>query len=345
MLGDTPKVLVIETGLIGELLVITPALRALRAAYPGASVTVMASPGPAAVLVGNPHVARIVAPSAKERAGPGGLLRLAAWIRAQRFDAAVVLHTSFRSALLAALGGVPVRAGLAWEARGFLLTTKAPRGRSAYEVDEHLRVLSLLGVRASGRELELHLTDQEREEARGLLGDVGTAGPIVCLHPGASREIRRWPWDRFAELGARLAAEGAASPVYLYGPREHELSERVAEGFSRLGVGRVLTLFPRNVRILGAVFAEASAVVTNNSGPMHVAAAVGVPGVFIHGPTPVRRWQPPGERYVALFAEDVDCRPCDTSACRQTKLLCMEGVPVEEVHRAVTDLMMAARAR
>jgi heptosyltransferase-2 len=344
VLPDAPNVLVIETGLVGELLVVTPALRALRKAYPDARVTALASPGSAVVLVGNPSVNRLLPVAKGQRAGLGGLIALAAWVRAQRFDAALVLHTSFRSALLAALAGVPVRAGLACEGRGFLLTRKTARDRAAYEVDEHLRVLGLIGVPPDGRAMDLTLLPEEREEAARLLQDLPPGARTVGLHPGASREIRRWPAERFAELGAGLRESGI-EPVYAYGPKEAELADSVGSWWRARGLPAPRSVSPRTVRVLGALFERMDAVVTNNTGPMHVAAAVGAPGVFVHGPTPVGRWQPPGGAWVPVCASGVPCRPCDSPRCRMDRLLCMEAVTVEQVRGALDGLLESAPAR
>lgn len=333
-LPDAPNVLVIETGLIGELLVVTPALRAFRKAVPGARVTVLVSPGSAPLLVGNQAVDRLLPMPKERRSGFARLLVLSAWIRAQRFDAALVYHTSFRSALLAAMAGVPIRAGLASEGRGFLLTHKAARDRAAYEVDEHLKVLGLLGVPADGPAMDLPLLPEEREEAARLLLDIRSASRVVGLHPGASAAFRRWPAERFAELGARLREHGA-QPVYVFGPKEDALAEAVLSWWRLRSLPVPIVVKPRTVRILGALFERVDAVVTNNTGPMHVAAAVGVPGVFIHGPTPIARWQPPGDRWAAVFAEDVACRPCDSPACRMDRFHCVDAVTVDQVYDAL----------
>ena len=362
-LPDAPTILVIETGLVGELLVTTPTLRAVARAYPRASVTVIVSPGSAPVLVGNPAVSRLLPLRKEERRGMG-LFRVASWIRSQRFDAVLVLHTSFRSALLAAVARVPVRAGLSCEGRAWLLNRRTPRDRSAYEVDEHLRVAGLLGVEPAGRELELFLTEEERAEAARLLDralagttdgheralrDDGSSSkdgaashrPLVGLHPGASREIRRWPAERFAELGERILDSGQARPFYVFGPREQDLARAVRSWYERNGRPAPVIIEPSSIRMLGALFAHATAVVTNNTGPMHVAAAVRVPGVFIHGPTPVNRWHPPGPGNEAV-SSDVDCRPCDSPKCRMESLLCMEAVTVDQVLDALTRVLARA---
>ena len=338
-LPERPRILVMETGLIGELLAVTPALRAICKARPEADVTVMVRPGSAPVLVGNPCVKKLLPLVGKERKGFLGVMRLASWVRSRDFDAALVLHTSFRSALIALMGAVPVRAGLSCEGRGFILTHRKPRDRAAYEVDEHLAVLELLGVPGAGRELEIFLTDDERRSARLLVGSRPEGTRLVGLQPGASREIRRWPIRHFVELADRLEGEAGVRTVFFFGPREEDLARAVSELRQWEGGVPPVVHSPGNVRVLAAAFELMDAVVTNNTGPMHIAAAAGVPGVFIHGPTPVPRWHPPGDRYIPVYADGLECRPCDTSKCAQSRLLCMDGVTVDRVFDAVRGLL------
>ncbi len=341
VLPDSPKVLVMETGLVGELLVTTPTLRAVKRAYPDASITVLVSPGSAPILVGNPAVSRLLPLRKEERTGMG-LFRVASWVRSQRFDVILVLHTSFRSAMLSALGRGRIRAGLSCEGRGWLLNRRTPRDRTAYEVDEHLRVAGLLGIEPDGRELDLFLTDEERAEAGELL-DAALGGEtdrltLVGLHPGASREIRRWPAERFAELGSRILDSGRAHPFFVFGPREQDLATAILAWYERNELSAPPIINPSSVRMLGALFARATAVVTNNTGPMHLATAVRIPGVFIHGPTPVDRWHPPYPGNEAVYG-DVGCRPCDSPRCRMDSLLCMEAVGVDHVYDALMRVL------
>ena len=330
-----------ETGLIGELLVTTPLLRAIGKAFPSADVTVMVRPGSAPVLVGNPYVKKLLPLIARERNGFLGVMRLASWVRSRDFDAVLVLDTSFRSALIALMGAAPVRAGLSTEGRGFLLTHKRPRDRTAYQVDEHLAVLELLGVPSDGLQLDLFLTEEERRSARTLVGDPPEHGRLVGLHPGAALDIRRWPVRLFVELADRLEREAGVTPVFFFGPREEDLAGAVTKLREWEGAGPPAVHIPGNMRILAAAFELMDAVVTNNSGPMHVAAAVKTPGVFIHGPSPVARWHPPGERFTPVYADEVDCRPCDAATCAQDRLSCMEKVTVDDVFGAVCELLDA----
>ncbi len=334
-LPDRPKLLVMETGPIGELLVITPALRAIGKAFPSADVTVMARPDSALVLVGNPYVKTLLPLVGKERKSFIGVMRMASWVRSQDFDAVLVLHTSFRSALIALMGAVPVRAGLSDEGRGFLLSHKRPWDRTAYEVDEHLAVLELVGIPADGQELELFLTEDERRFARRFIRGTPEHCRLVGLHPGASHANRRWPVRLFVELAARLERDAGVTPVFFFGPREEDLAHGVTELRERDGKGLPVMLRPGNIRLLAAAFELMDVVVTNNTGPMHVAAAVRTPSVFISGPTPVERWHPPGPLNTPIFSRDVECRPCDLPHCKLDRLACMEDVSVDSVLEAV----------
>ncbi|MEA3409411.1 MAG: glycosyltransferase family 9 protein, partial [Candidatus Eisenbacteria bacterium] len=219
----------------------------------------------------------------------------------------------------------------------FLLSHKRSPDRTAYRVDEHLGVLELLGIPDDGRHLELFLTEEERRSARTSLGSGAQARPLIGLHPGASHENRRWPLRLFVELAGRLERDAGATPVFFFGPREEDLAHGVTELRARDGKDLPVMLHPGNTRLLAAAFELMNVVVTNNTGPMHVTAAVRTPGVFISGPTPVERWHPPGPLNTPVFSKDVECRPCDLPRCRLDRLDCMEDVSVDSVLEAVMD--------
>jgi heptosyltransferase-2 len=331
---ENARFLVVETGFVGDVLVTTPALRAIREAYPSCEITALIRPASGIVLAGIPNVKRFLPLAKEDRSGPMAVLQFASWIRAQGFDAAFVFRPSFRSALIPALGGVPVRAGLASEGRGFLLTHRAPFMREESEVLKHLKVVGLVGIPEAGQELEMFLTDDERNEAARLI-EAMPGRPLVAIHPGANWPVRRWPAERFAELGARLADGVGAHVAYLAGPADAETIDAVEHWYVSQGRGKPTVVRPPNVRVMAAVFESADVAVTNDSGPLHIASAVGSQAVFIHGPTLVERAHLPDPRHTDLYATDVPCRPCDTTTCRQGRLLCFEGVTVEMAIDAV----------
>jgi lipopolysaccharide heptosyltransferase II len=347
--SEEPRFLVVETGFVGDVLVTTPALRAIRKAHPKCSITALIRPASGVVLVGNPGISRLLPLRKEDRKGLLSVLRVSAWIRSQRFDAAFVFRPSFRSALLPAMGGVPVRAGLASEGRGLLLTHSARFVREESEVLKHLKVVGLVGIEPNGTELEMFLTDEERAKAAELLEialpSLSTeARPLVVIHPGANWPVRRWHAERFAELGARLCDEKGAAVAYLAGPSDTETMAAVRRWYEGQKRDAPTVIEPPDVRVLAAVFEAADVAVTNDSGPLHIASAVGSQAVFIHGPTLVERAHLPDPRHTDLFAEDVECRPCDSTSCSQERLLCFEGVTVDRALDAVSERLHASRS-
>ncbi|MBD3368447.1 MAG: hypothetical protein GF405_09805 [Candidatus Eisenbacteria bacterium] len=330
-----PRFLVMETGFVGDVLVVTPALRALRTAFPDAEMTALVRPKSGMVLIGTPNVTRLLPLPKEHRRGFFAVMGLASWVRGQRFDAAFVFRPSFRSALIPFLAGVPTRAGLSSEGRGLLLTHKAPFEPSMSEVTKHLTVAGLVGAEPAGDQLEMFLTDEERSDASELLGD-SPDRPVVVIHPGANWPIRRWYPERFAELGARLREEGV-SVFYLAGPADAEVLAAIRDWYEREGIESPTVLEPPNVRVLAAVIEAADLAVTNNSGPLHLTSAVGTEGVFIHGPTPVERWHLQDPRHTDIAAADVDCRPCDSTSCLHDTFRCLDRISVDRVYEAVLD--------
>ena len=211
-------------------------------------------------------------------------------------------------------------------------------------MDEHLKVLGLLGVPPDGRAMDLPLLPEEREEAGRLLSDLP---PDRAPSPFTRERAGRYGGG--PRSGSPSSARGSGipgvEPVYAFGPTEKPLADAVDSWWRARGLPAPRSAAPRTMRVLGALFERTDAVVTNNTGPMHVAAAVGAPGVFIHGPTPVARWQPPGEAWVPVCASDVPCRPCDSPRCRKDRLLCMEAVTVGQVRAALDGVLDSAPAR
>jgi heptosyltransferase-2 len=337
-----PSFLVVETGFVGDVLVVTPALRALRTAFPDADMTVMVRPSSGMVLIGMPNVTRLLPLPKEHRRGLLSMMGLASWVRGQGFDAAFIFRPSFRSAFIPFLAGVPIRAGLASEGRGFLLTHKARYEPTMSEVLKHLTVASLVGAPAQGTALEMFLTDDERRQASELL-EAAPGRPLVVIHPGANWPIRRWYPERFAELGVRLS-DTAATVAYLAGPADAPLIEVIRERYESEGRAAPVVIEPPNVRILAAVIEAADVAVTNDSGPLHITSAVGTDGVFIHGPTLVERAHLPDARHTDVYALDVECRPCDSTTCVHDTFRCFDAITVDRVFDAVVG-RLGARER
>jgi heptosyltransferase-2 len=316
------RILVVQLRDLGDCLLMTPALRALRLARPTARIDLLAQPVAAAVVDGTDLVDEHLrlSPGALEaaaRRGPlglGFLVAFAARLRARRYAAAVLLqHLTLRAGALkyAALllaSGAPRRYGLE-NGRGWFLTDRvSDDGFGArHEADYRLAVVGLLGADPSPRPTELPVSEADRRAGAALLD--GLARPIVALHPGGGEyaSARRWAPDRFAEVGRRLV-EGRGASVVVVG-NERGLNGAVAAGCG----GRDLS-GRTTVGALAAVLRGSDLLVTNDSGVAHVGTAAGVPMVAIYGQTDPRAWGPyyggPSGGRAELVQVPLPCRPC-----------------------------------
>ena len=322
------RILVVKLADLGDLLTATPALRGLRNGHPTAHIAALVTPSSAAILRGSTAVDELI-PFDKARFdrpvdAAGSLpaaVALVRRLRAGRWDAVALFHhltTPFgiaKYALLCLGSGAPTRAGLD-NGRGWFLTRAArDDGFGArHEVDYWLSVATTLGGRNEHPRLELTLADADRAWARGALGRLGSEGAgWAMIHPGsgAFSLARRWPAERFGAVADGLAEEHGLRPIILHGPApgEQEVAERVARAACR----PVELLGPTpSPNALAALLERARLFVGNDSGIMHLAAAVETPVVAVFGPSNDRAWgpYPPQAPRHAVVREALACAPC-----------------------------------
>jgi heptosyltransferase-2 len=340
--GAPRKILVRAVNWLGDAVMTTPALAALRAACPGARITLLAKPLVGELFLGHPDVDEVMVYDRDGgHRGFKGKLRVASELRARRFDAAILLQNAFDAALIAFLSGIPRRAGYATDGRRLLLTNPVSVTRETmalHETEYYLALLSALGVpRPEKPALRLLVTEEERSAIASRLASEGVkpGTPLVGINPGATfGSAKRWFPERFAEVADALSAEWGASVVLLGSPKESPLSDAIGAAMKRKPVkltGRT------TVREMMALLARCSFLVTNDSGPMHIAAALGTPLTAIFGPTEWRRTSPLTDRARLVRAEGVPCAPCKRRECDRQPL-CMLGVTPKMVIDASLDL-------
>jgi heptosyltransferase-2 len=280
----------------------TPTIAALSARYPGAEIDVAVGAWTRPAFEGNPRVRGFVDPGGLlggRRPSGRELLRVAAAIRGRCYDAAVVLERSFWMALLPLLAGVPLRAGLDSGGRGFAHTRRARVPTVArHEARLYLDCAALVDAPPlEPARMELRPGDAAAAAARRVLERAGWRGEqFALLHPGGGSNpgmqlrSKRWPAARFAEVAGRLAASGVR-PAVVWGATDVEPAAALLSGApaGTLAVGAELPLAG-----LAAAARLARAYVANDSGPTHMAVAVGTPTVAIFGPSDERRFGPFG---------------------------------------------------
>jgi heptosyltransferase-2 len=329
------RVLLRAPNWVGDVVLSLPALRDVRRAFAGSRLDVLAQPRVAQLYAAVAEVDAV-------RTSRGFRADVAALRGA--YELALLFTNSFGTALVAARAGIPERWGYAREGRGFLLT-RAPRvpaaARGHSEAEYYRLLLRGLGLPVS-EAVDAHLDcpPEWAARGRGLLGDDGGAG-FVGLSAGAFfGGAKRWLPERFAAVGELLARETGAGIVLLGSPGERPLAEHVAAGMPR---ARVVNLCgATDLAGLVGVIAGLRLLVSGDSGPMHVAAALGVPVAAVFGPTDWRETAPLGGR-CRLVREPVACAPCKLREC-PIDHRCMRRVDVARVLEAARELMTASGA-
>ncbi len=326
-IGRPKRLLVVLPSWLGDVVMATPALRRLRNALPGSYIAGLARPGPAGLLKDHPCLDEIIIERAGGVMGPK---RAAAKVRPLRFDAALLLTNSFSTALITRLAGIPIRLGYNRDGRGPFLTHKlhapqwpgstmskrrwapipavvyydaAAQALLGHPVPDLGSLDDPMSILAPDARLELPLLESDRRAARevlegaGLDMDVSTLhgdrGGVCLLNPGANNPSKRWPADRFGQLASILSQRWGMRILISTGPGEEALADEVAR-HCKPGVEPVLLAkHGHSLASLKGLLAISRLLITNDTGPRHMAAALGTPTVALFGPTDWRWTQLP----------------------------------------------------
>ncbi len=328
MINNISKILLVRQDKIGDLVLITPAIRALKESYPQISISVLASPYAAPVLKHNPNLDKVF------------LWRDERWedvareIKEEGFQATVLFFPTWAVSKAVRKAKIPVRIGAGVRPYWFLFTHRVPLHRSRHEKKEweyNLEALRPLRVNHPfSKGPEIFLSEQEKVWAEEWSKALPESKGIIGLYPGGGGEIR-WPLKRFIELGIKLGSEGWY-PLVLWGKGEEEIAETAQkEG---------LTVAPEtSIRELAALISICKAVVSNNTGPMHIAAALNKPLVQLFDPRLAcspKRWGYEGKGRRVIMPPVPPCKRCSPSC---PHFNCMEKTTPQMVFQAVKDVV------
>jgi len=324
------KVVVRAPNWIGDSILALPAIHCLKEGYPDAEIWIAAKGWVKDLFVTFPYVSGVLA--LPERGSLKSLHESARELRTLRFDAGLLLTNSFASAYHFWLARIPQRWGYKKDGRQLLLTKGVKRPapyETLHQVDYYLRLVAGLGIQPRESHLALPLSKEEIQGAESLLSSclVDRTKPLVALNPGGYfGSAKRWPPRRYAEAASLFQQKWGAEILIIGSSQEKPLADAISQGLEKQPC--VLT-GKTSLRQLAAVLSLADVCVTNDSGPMHMANALGVPTVAVFGPTDpaaTRPFQPPS----VFIQKKVPCWPCAYRDCPFDHR-CMLNISAEEV--------------
>lgn len=336
------RILVRAPNWIGDAVMCEPALRGLRALFPKSEITLLAKPAITELFITYPGVDRLLVYNDRGiHAGLSGKWTLAGLLRRHQFDLAVLFQNAFEAALLTWLAGIRRRYGYVTDGRAFLLTdpvARPDRATLVHQVHYYWDLLKPLGVTGAPPVPSLAVSADETRAMKERLVEAGVGRDdlIIGVNPGSTYGgAKRWLPERYAEAAQRVCRQieqqqGRPVSVVILGAKgEEELGHSVAE---RLAVRSAVLSGRTNIRELMAATQCCTLLLTNDTGPMHIAAAFGVPVVAVFGPTDWKTTAPYGQEQ-GIVRQPVDCAPCLLREC-PIDHRCMTGVSVDRVYAA-----------
>ena len=347
MLKDIKKILILRPDGIGDLLNSTPAISLLRKSYPDAHITVLVRPLNSDILIANPDVDEVLI---YDRVGKHNRLleRLKFFhrLRKKGYDLVVVMYTASWYNFLAYASGAKYRVGRYQKRFKSTLTHPCRQTYSKGTVHEVERNLDLVRIicaneiappsqKAESFDLVLNLSAEEKQWAHDYIRKLGISEDdlFVCIHPGGSSFDKLWPEDAYAQIADRLVNQFAAKILILHGPSESKL----ANDIQRRMTHDVVIYVPESLRQLAVLINCCKLFICNDSGPMHIAAALDVSTVAIFGPTDYVRWAPRNPS-AKIARRDMPCWPCSAHKCKNG-FECTKLLPLETIWEKIETLL------
>jgi heptosyltransferase II len=333
---ELKKILLRAPNWVGDTAVATPTMKAIRAKFPAAEITVMVRPSVTGLFASATYVDRVW--TEPRPAGLRDWLRVALQVRRQHFDLAVLFPNSFESAAMVFLGGVPQRVGYAMDARGWMLTHRiSGEKRKVHHVDYYLELAKAVSADVTRPSMEITARPEDRMNARKLLAASGipSSANFLILSPGAAfGAAKRWGDHQFAATADKLGEEFKLATVIIGSEGERSISDSIRKAMK---LPAVVLNGKTSLETLIGLIAEATLLLGNDSGPVHLAAALGVPSVAVFGATDYIVAAPYGPLGRAVHVP-VECSPCWLREC-PIDHRCMTRVSPEMVCAAAREVL------
>jgi lipopolysaccharide heptosyltransferase II len=326
------RILVIKLRAIGDVLLSTAVLPNLKAFFPEATIDFLTERFCAPVIRGNPAVTSIIE---FDPATQGGVSLIHA-VRSRSYDLVIDLFGNPRSAIVSLLSGAGVRAGYRFSWRRHCYThVLEPRGGEVHNVEFNLDALRGLEIPVTTSGVTFPIPGEAHQFASRFIEQHELGDEIlVALNPGGGWDSKRWPADHIARLGERITREFPTRLIVVWGPGEENLARSIASAIPRNTI-----LAPRTtLKELGALLGKCHLVVTNDTGPMHIAAAVGTRVVAVFGPTRPELQGPVGHGHTIVRNDRIACLGCNYTAC-PIGTPCMNDLTVEDVFQSLRGVL------
>lgn len=329
------KILVIKLRAIGDVLLSTPVIQNLHEYYPAAQIDFLVDRFAAEVVIGNPWISDVITFDRKNDSS----LSLIRRVRERRYELIIDLFSNPRSAVVTALSGARYRVGFPFGLREYAYNiTVPPRTGNIHNVDFNLDALRRLDIPVRPFHPYFPIVSASKSSAEAWLRQEGLADRLlVGFNPGGGWYTKRWGLEHYAQLADRISREHDAVTLLLWGPGE----EGDARAVQTKMTTRSLLIPKTSVSELGALIQHCAFIVSNDSGPMHIAASLGVPTLGIFGPTNPRQQGPYGEEHRWVRNEKLDCLECALTSCPIGNV-CMTQLDVDRVMEAFEQLRRKA---
>lgn len=337
------KILILRTDRLGDVILSTPAIKAIRMHYPKSYIAFLCRPYTQQVLEGNPYLDKVVVyDKYGKHKGFFSTLRFSFQLRKEKFDLALILHPTNRAHMITFFAGIPRRIG--WDKKlSFLLTDRLVHRKDAgrkHELEYNFDILRQAGIHLKSKEIYIPLKEEAILKVDKLLEEQGLreSDKLVVVHPSASCPSKRWPQENFLELISLLK-------------KKKEIKIALITSADQVEFGKMLTASQELIDLRGylslletaALLNKASLFISCDSGPVHIAAGLNVPVISIFGRSQPglspKRWAPVGKNSYFLH-KDIGCNPCLAHNCLKN-FRCLAAITPLEVHALASRFLQA----
>lgn len=327
------KILLIKLKGIGDVVLSTVVLNNLQKDFPNASIDFLTEPPSKAVLEFIPAINEILLFDKKE---PFNSMKLIWRVMKRQYDLVIDMYSNPRTALVTYLSGARYRAGFPYRGREYAYNLKGPVDRGTYHAAQlHLELLREIGLTSEDATLHFGISQNDSTFADAFFKETFAPGqPVVALSPSGGWESKKCDVSKFVEIGNALFEKYKCKILVVWGPSDLKDAQNICAGIST----DVVLAPPSSIREMAALMKKCKFVIANDSGPMHIATAVQVPVLSLHGPTNPKLQGPFGNMHEYIRLEELDCICCNLLVCPR-KHECFTELPVKNVMKKVERII------